>query len=275
MNVLLVAPDLGLTHVQNEVRMVSAALRPAVLVGTVTRKDLIEALRDRNWDVLWFSTHGDEKGLWLSDGSISIADLTAVARTSGAFLVVLNSCSSRLIGLELHYELRTAVICTVTEVDDVSAYQTGVLLARHLAEGKSVAEAFAASRPGQAKNYYLFDMQPDNETAEVRTILMLNEWGSRLSAKIDRLEKRLDQEISTLQQDLKALSKNMQATVKLSPWHRFAFAAAFGLLLLPVPMFYPEIRDWLDISWYSSLSLTIGAYMLSMLLWSYMWWGHD
>lgn len=275
MNVLLIAPDFGLTHVQNEVRAVSAALRPAVLTGVVNRQDLIEALRDRSWDVIWFATHGDEKGLRLSDGPISIADLTAVVRTSGASLVVLNSCSSRLIGLELHYELHTAVICTVTEVDDASAYQTGALLAQHLAAGKSIAEAFAASRPGQAKNYYLFDTPQNDETTEVRTILMLNEWGSRLSAKIDRIEERLDQEIGVLRQDLNTLSDNVQAAVRLSPWHRVTFVVAFGLLCLPIPLFYQEIRDWLDISWYSALVLTISSYALSMMLWSYMWWGHD
>jgi hypothetical protein len=272
MNVLLIAPDLGLPAALDEVRAVSAALRPVILSGEVRRRDVLEALRGHTWHVAWFATHGDATGIQLSDGPIAVSDLTAVVRASGAWLVVLNTCSSRLIGLELHYELGVSVITTQTEVTDVTAYQTGALLAQALAENSDPVAAFSASKPGQGQNYLLFHSGHDERT-ETKTILMLNEWGSRLSSKIDEMDRRMDREIGTLRQEVRGLSEHVSAAVRLPPWHRTAFAAAFGLTFLPVPLFYDQVRDLLDVGWQAALLLTFGAYLFSAVLWSYMWWG--
>lgn len=239
----------------------------------MTRRDLLHALNGHEWDILWFATHGSEVGIELSDGHVSISDLTAVVRASGAWLIVLNTCSSRLVGLELHYELGASVITTQAEINDATAYQTGALLARALVEGKGVVEAFEASKPGQGRNYLLFHDMLRNEATETRTVLMLNEWGSRLNSKIDGLERRLDREIGAMRQEFSDLAGNVKAAVKLPPWHRSAFVAAFGLLFLPVPLFYVQVRDWLDIGWQAALLLAFFAYLFSATLWSYMWWG--
>lgn len=273
MNVLLIAPESGLPAVGDEVRAVSVALRPVILNGTVTRRDVLEALRGHQWDIIWFATHGDTVGIQLSDGHISVGDLTAVVRASGAWLVVLNTCSSRLVGLELHYELGVSVITTLAEIGDATAYQTGALLAEALAETKNVVAAFSASKPGQSQNYLLFHGSDRDEASETRTILMLNEWGARLSSKIDGLERRLDKEIGALRRDVVDLSDRVQASVKLPPWHKTVFVGAFGLLFLPVPLFYEQVREWLDIGWPAALSLAFFAYFFSAILWSYMWWG--
>lgn len=273
MNVLLVAPDLNLPAAADEVRAVAAALRPSPLVGSVRRRDVLQALNGHPWDILWFTTHGSESGIELSDGPITTSDLTAVVRASGARLVILNTCASRLIGLELHYELGAAVITTVSDIADLTAYQTGALLAQALAEGLGVVEAYNASKPGQAQNYLLFHNPACDETAETKTILLLNEWGARLGSKIDSLERRMDQEIGALRRDLSRLSSDLQHAVQLSPWHRTAFVAAFSLLFLPVPLFYSQVREMLDIGWQAALTLATGAYLFSAVLWSYMWWG--
>lgn len=273
MNVLLIAPDFGLAAVTDEVRAISAALRPVTLVGTVTRRDVLETLRRHDWEVIWFATHGSEAGIALSDGPVSVSDLTAVVRTSGARLVVLNTCSSRLVGLELHYELSVSVITTQAEIGDLTAYQTGALLAQALADGSGIVEAFEASRPGQGKNYLLFHDQAKTEAAETKTILMLNEWGARLSAKIDELERRMDREMGMLRQDISRLSDHVETAVRLPPWHRTVFVLAFGLLFAPVPLFYSQMRELLDVGWQTALLITASAYVLSALLWSYMWWG--
>jgi hypothetical protein len=274
MNVLLVAPDLNLPAAADEVRAVAGALRPAPLVGHVTRRDVLQALNGHTWDILWFATHGSEAGLELSDGPITTSDLTAVVRASGARLVVLNTCSSRLIGLELHYELSAAVITTVADVADVTAYQTAALLAQALADGLGIVEAYNASKPGgQGQSYWLFHDPGCDETAETKTILLLNEWGSRLGSKIDGLERRLDTEIGALRRDLSRMSFDVRQAVQLPPWHRTAFVAAFGLLFLPVPLFYSQVREALEIGWQAALTLASGAYLFSAVLWSYMWWG--
>lgn len=226
MNVLLVSPEFGLQEAANEVRQVSMALHAVVLNGTVTRKDLVDTLsslgESKKWDVIWFATHGDSKGVKLSDSMISIADLTAIVRNSGAYLVVLNSCSSRYVGLELHYELGVDVITTEADASDMSAFQTGTFLARHLANGLSVQDAFERSRPGQQSMYYLFTRVSREDETELRTIQMLNEAvasikkmiedGNRLLAsRVDQLEKRIDAKIDTESQRITEMGKTVYA----------------------------------------------------------------
>ena len=273
MNVLLIAPDFGLPAAADEVRAISLALHPVILNGTVNRRDVIGALSHHVWDVLWFVTHGDEHGIQLSDGYLSISDLTAVVRASSAHLVVLNTCSSRFVGLELHYELRVSVITTVGAIDDATAYQAGALLAQALAETRDVVQAFEASRPGQSQNYLLFHSTNRDDVTETKTILMLNEWGARLSGKIDGLERRLDREINALRREVETLSSDVRQSVRLPPWHRAAFVMAFGLLFLPVPLFYDQVRESLEVGWQSALALSAMAYIASGGLWAYMWWG--
>lgn len=188
MNVLLVAPDSGMAGVVAEVRAVSIALHPVVLSGNVTRKDVLDSLAGHVWDIIWFATHGTPDGIMLTDGPVPIADLTAIARNSGARLIVLNSCSSRYIGLELHYELGIDVVTTEAPANDLTAYQTGTFMARNLAAGMSIDDAFKQSRPGQNALYYLFTSHQDSEDIEARTIKLLNDGFNRLERMIRALE---------------------------------------------------------------------------------------
>jgi len=198
MNVLLVAPDCGLAGAVAEVRAVSSALHPVVLNGNVTRKDLLDAMAGHVWDIIWFATHGTPEGIMLTDGYVPISDLTAIARNSGARLIVLNSCSSRYIGLELHYELGVDVVTTEADANDLTAYQTGTFMARNLAAGMSVAEAFERSRPGQHAQYYLFTAHDDREDAEARTIKMMNDGFSRLERLIRQVETAMADQFASM-----------------------------------------------------------------------------
>lgn len=271
MNVLVIAPDFGLPAAADEVRAISLALHPVILSGSVVRRDVLDALRSHNWDIIWFVTHGNERGIQLSDGDLPTSDLTAIVRSSGAWLVVLNTCSSRLIGLELHYELGVSVITTVGVVDDLAAYQAGALLAQALAETHDVAAAYEASRPGVAAQAYLLFHQPrQSDAEEARTILLLNEWGARLSSKIDGLERRLDHELAVLRDEINELGAR---AVVLPPWHRVAFAGAFTLMMAPVPLFFDQLREHLAIGWQSAMWLAMMSYIASAIVWSYMWLG--
>lgn len=271
MNVLVIAPDFGLPAAADEVRAISLALHPVILSGSVVRRDVLDALRSHDWDIIWFVSHGDDNGVQLSDGHLSVGDLTALVRSSGAWLVVLNTCSSRLVGLELHYELGISVITTVGDVDDLAAYQAGALLAQALAETHDVVAAYEASRPGvAAQTYLLFRAVQRDDAEEARTILMLNEWGARLSSKIDGLERRLDHELGALRNEINELG--MRAVV-LPPWHRVAFAGAFTLMMVPVPLFFDQLREHLAIGWQSAMWLAMMSYIASAIVWSYMWLG--
>lgn len=161
------------------------ALHPVPLNGTVTRKDVLDALTGHVWDIIWFATHGDQKGIMLSDGAVSIADLTAIARNSSAYLIVLNTCSSRYVGMEIHYELGVDVITTETAADDTSAYQTGAFLARNLASGMSVVDAYERSKPGQNTLYHLFSSHDKSEQEHLVVIKMLNEIKKQITQEVN------------------------------------------------------------------------------------------
>lgn len=271
MNVLVIAPDFGLSAAADEVRAISLALHPVILNGNVARRDVLDALRSHDWDVIWFVSHGDDNGVQLSDGHLSVGNLTALVRSSGAWLVVLNTCSSRLVGLELHYELGISVITTIGDVDDLAAYQAGALLAHALAETHDVVAAYEATWTGvEAQTYLLFRAVQRDDAEAARTILMLNEWGARLSSKIDGLERRLDHELGALRNEINELG--MRAVV-LPPWHRVAFAGAFTLMMLPLPLFFDQLREHLAIGWQAAMGLAMMFYIASAILWSYMWLG--
>lgn len=241
MNVLLIAPDVGLSNVLNEVRSVSVALRAVALTGIVTRKDIMDTLQGYVWDVIWFATHGDENGIMLSDGYVPISDLTAIVRNSNAYLAVLNTCSSRYVGLEMHYELGVDVICTQSDANDMSAYQTGTLLARNLANNMSVADAFEQSRPGQQALYFLFSRNGD---ADSQTLQRLNAGFARLEERMDALEERFGTEVASIKQVI----GNQR-----SGWRTISWLIGFILLITGWGLLIEQIQLLLDLTWTTAL----------------------
>jgi hypothetical protein len=275
-SVLLVAPDLGLVHAADEVRAISLSMDCTPLTGTVTRKDLIDALPAKDWDIVWFATHGSVDGIMLSDGTIVASDLAAVVKNTPAELVVLNTCESRLIGLDLHYELGVDVIATVADINDPTAYQTGVLLARNLASGMSNLDSFERSKPAGARNYHIFS-DDSGRNSDNTTILMMNEvmqmWGKRISDQIEGVEQRTARDIEALRKDLSDMRESISKAVSLPPWYRTAFTAAFFMLFVPSLLHYTEVRGVLGIGWQSAIAFTALSYSGSATLWAYMWWG--
>lgn len=215
MNVLLVAPDVGLDSAKQEVRAVSLALNATLLNGTVTRKDVLDTLHAKQWDVVWFATHGDEHGIQLSDASLPTGDLAAIVRNSRATLLVLNSCSSRNVARDIHYDLDRSIniICTQAAADDITAYQTGALLARNLAQGLSVRDAYERSRPGNDSLYFFFgaDGQRGDSNDEFDALLqiMRNEF-SKLWRAIEDSERRVTQRIQEVERKIESAVQNLE-----------------------------------------------------------------
>lgn len=274
--VLLVAPDVGLPKAADEARAISLALNCTSLIGTVTRRDVLDALPAKQWDIIWFATHGSVDGIMLSDGTIGASDLAALVRNTPVSLVVLNTCESRLIGLDIHYELDVDVIATVAEVDDATAYQTGVLLARNLALGMSNRDAFERSRPGSHKNFHMFSDENENRDSNT-TILMMNEvlamWASRLSAQIEGNARQHARDISEIREEIKGMRKSVENAVGLPPWHKPALALSVIFLALPTAMFFAEFRDIIGIEWRPGMAFTFLSYFGFASLLAYMFYG--
>lgn len=270
MNVLLIAPDHGLDLINEEVRAVSAILRPVILNGYVTIKDVIEHIKGQDWDLIWFATHGNEQGISLSDGHIKTPDLIAIIRESGAKTVFINTCSSIYIGLELHYELGIIVVATESDINDQTAYQTGILFARALVETNDPIEAFNRSKPGRNGNYKIFYNPKLLESTETKNILMINEMGNRLNGKIEIMQEKIENEIKKIHEDIDILSHRIEKNIEFPFWHRVALFVSILLLFFPVLLFHQNIQNILDVSWQTSLKFSIFSYFVNFVLWFYI-----
>ena len=156
--VLLVAPHMS--DLEGAAQEIYAIERmPGLVVERLPpdarRRELVRALRgDVYFVVLWFATHGAPAGVWLNaDDLLPGEDLIALVRGSGLHGVVLNSCEGAEIAEALHDATGVDVVCTLTEVADLSAFQTGVLFAQHLGETGDFRAAFDAARPGGAPTF--------------------------------------------------------------------------------------------------------------------------
>lgn len=155
MRVLLVAPRTDLLYVDKEVQAVlRSGLAVTPLIGEVTSTDLINEIKNGDHDVLWFATHGNANGVLLSDGTLSASELVPLVRERFR-LVFLNSCGSLQTAQMIQEEANTDVICTILEVPDRQAFQTGSLFASALNTVGDVGVAYMRSKPGGNRLYLI------------------------------------------------------------------------------------------------------------------------
>lgn len=217
MNVLLIAPDVGLAGASNEVRAVSLALNATLYSGTVNRKDVVDALQLRKWDAIWFATHGDENGVVLSDGQLPTADLTAIVRNTQAHLLVLNSCSSWSVARNIHYDLdrRIDIICKQGPADDMSAYQIGALLARNLSQNMSTKEAYERSKPGENTLYFLFskDDHSVSDDHEAALLALIRQEFGKIYQAIAEIERKIVKRVDSLENRFNEGMEKLESSV--------------------------------------------------------------
>lgn len=169
---LVVAPKTNLVLVEKEVNAVVNALNANMMTGVVTADQVLNELT-RGWDIAWFMTHGTKDGILLSDGYLSVSNLTSFIRTSGSRLIVLNTCASIDAALMMHNELLTNFVCTLREVPDEDAYFMSKQFSFHLARGKSFSQAYLDAKPGQNQTYiFLVGKEPMTPTSALSSIPM-------------------------------------------------------------------------------------------------------
>lgn len=192
-NVLVVAPATnGLSDVENELRGLTESLRPVVLRNGVTVRDVTEAASRKAWDILWFACHGTTEGVELTDGILETSTLVSLVKGAGVRLVVLNTCESDMIGIYVWALTGAAVICTISQVPDRTAYVTGRLLGESLGRGLSIREAYERSSPGdigQSSRYRLWETHAadDPDTAIAGTVKAISAVVLPISTKLDSL----------------------------------------------------------------------------------------
>lgn len=166
----LVAPDVNLASVQAETAFFTqlSSQHHVTLQGPLDERDkVIDSLRDGEFQILHFATHGsfdaanaDQSELTLVDGSLTPADLMGSDLRGLRMrrpLVFLNACHSGQVALSLtglggwadkfFREARaTAFVGTLWEVSDELAAEFASSFYTALADGKTLGEALRAAR---------------------------------------------------------------------------------------------------------------------------------
>ena len=124
----------------------------------------------------------------------------------------------------------------------------------------------------------------DEHTATIRLVYELV---SNLTVKIDSERIERNRTTAELRHDLDELRRiahetqrqvagllhKAEAAVTVNQTHRIVFASAFALLMMPMPLFYSDVRMHIGVSWQFALTMAVVCYLFSAIAWSYMWWG--
>lgn len=157
MKLLLFAPKSpDLPYFEVEIQdLFALGIQIIPMLGEIRKQDFSRTLRlvkPGDYQVLYLMTHGTQDGIYLSDGLFINALLTPL--TKGKFpLIVLNTCSSIVTAQTLQNETEAEVICTIKEVSDYEAAQTGVLFIEQLIKTGDPGLAYNAARSASNESY--------------------------------------------------------------------------------------------------------------------------
>jgi len=151
---LLVAPLINEDYGHSEISALVNILEAELLLGAdATSRNLLDKLSSEEWEIIWFIGHGSNTGMMLHDGKIDSGALTSFIRNANPGLVVFNTCSSFGVASDIQNEVATNFICTISDIDDRTAFFTGKQLAQNIANGYSYQDSFHRSKSGQNRNY--------------------------------------------------------------------------------------------------------------------------
>jgi hypothetical protein len=207
MNVLVIAPQHDdLPDFAQEIVAYHRHHNTALLKGNVRDTDIsakLDQLEAENFriDILVFLSHGSSKGILLSGGQVlSIAGAVQYRKRSRCRLVVLNTCDSEQIALQIIIaagDNPCDAICTVGDIANQEAIRLGCLLAGELAKSShNFYIAFKTIDPEDGSYHYI----------SARAIVQRS---GRGALNVDATQE-LWRVIADLSQTVGGLSKSMQ-----------------------------------------------------------------
>jgi hypothetical protein len=154
--ILIVAPDVAGIDAIAEVRQLQAWHDIAILHGSVTVGDVYRALQEKQYDSVYFASHGGPQGIQLSNNAIMTAeDIAQACRQKEVRGVFLSACTTgRLASYAVRHGLTWAISSEVELSDD--------------AAWKLAAAFYGQQRNGHAKDFvgaYLMADSGDGEYA--------------------------------------------------------------------------------------------------------------
>lgn len=243
---LLIAPRTDLPNADAETQRVNNNMRPQLLMGQVETHDVIDTLPSGEFDIVWFLGHSTADGLQLSDGVITASHFVQLLRPCAPQLVVLNSCSTLQIAMQIQDSLQCAVICTVIDVPDLDAYVTGAMLSGALRDGLEIPAAYEMSKPASNRTYVMLNgkvrLGGETQSDDTHRLLL------SMYADMQRDMAAMRQELVRLNNSLVGL--NVRFHPRLTRGRLTAWIAGYVLFALAGLLLYEEVADYLGLRWY-------------------------
>ena len=159
--ILLIAPDipsLPRLRTDAEVSTIQRNHDTRLLSGVVRSEDVTAAITEKDYQIIWFVSHGEAGGVCLTNEMLSIDALIQYAKSATVELVVFNTCESEPLALRVAGEAAVNVICTIATSesgDTVKLYnedavRSGSLLAVKLTEDIDYRDAYDAVSSGSS-----------------------------------------------------------------------------------------------------------------------------
>ena len=147
MKILIIAPSSGLSSTV-EVDSIAPSFDTDIVSDNVTQVRLMNRVAQKQYDILHFLAHGDEKGILLNDGTMESEDIARLAKHVKARMVFLNACSSTIPGQYLVDVGIPAVIVHNREIPDGEAVQVAGYFYNELAvNGGDMKSAYSVANP--------------------------------------------------------------------------------------------------------------------------------
>jgi hypothetical protein len=199
-----------------------------LLQGTVTEETISSAVASYGQiDIWWFASHGDANGIFLSGSQISVDSLIPLIKTSGANLVVLNSCFSIDVATRIVDECKTDVVATITsQFKDTIAYRTSLMFANNLVRGLSYQAAYEASKPGGNRSYVYLRRYQGGDVQQVQQQQwnteqgIVRSGGDRLFTMVDKIQETnsallvkvavIENRLSVVENDIKEIKESVR-----------------------------------------------------------------
>lgn len=197
MSVLIIAPAAGDLGAQpDEIAGVMRDLPDAIpLYGEIRERDILEMIRrEKTFDGLIISGHGDAGALALCEGLLMPAAIASYASRAKAQWVMLNMCGSEEAAQTILALSAADVIAARGDLDDRDAWRAARMIAQELSAGSDIATAFYAIRPA---GYTYHRNRAARQQEEQPTMAA----ESKLEAQIERLHN----EIAKLREEVNAL----------------------------------------------------------------------
>lgn len=148
MRVLIVAPTTGFAS-SIEIDSIAPSFETDIIAESVTLLRLLNRVKQKQYDILHFITHGTKEGLHLSNDEIAAReDIARMAKHTKARMVFLNACDSRAIGQYLVDVGIPSVVAHDREIADDDAVQIAGYFYNELAvNGGDLKAAYSVANP--------------------------------------------------------------------------------------------------------------------------------